>query len=199
MFSIIPAMIFSPRSAWHKLGMESEQSIRRRLLYGLVMALLPPLTFYWGATQVGWSITGTEKITITPDSALPLAVLFYCAIVGALAFIGYMVHWMARTYRADAHPIRGIVLLSYAATPVFLASLFGLYPIWWLALLLAIAACSYAIRLVYLGVPELLHVPEDMGFLYGSAVFLVVLVYVVLVMGSTAILWQYVATPVFVH
>ncbi len=199
MFSIIPSLLFTPRAAWHKLGLESEQAIRRRLPYGIVMALLPPLAFYWGATQVGWRIGGTDYTRITSESAIPLAVLFYFAIVGALVFIGFMVHWMSRTYRADAHPIRGIVLVSYACTPIFLASLFGLYPVWWFDLVLATAACSYAIRQIYVGLPEILHVPEDLGFLYASAVFLVTLVYVVLVLSATAILWEYVATPVFVN
>lgn len=200
MFAIIPAMLFAPHSAWRKLGLESERAIRRRLPYGIVMSLLPPFAFYWGATQVGWRIGGTEHTLLTPASALPLAVLFYCAVVGALVFIGFMVHWMSRTYRTDdAHPIRGIVLLSYAATPVFFASLFGLYPVWWFDLILATAACSYAVRLLYIGLPQLLHIPEDLGFLYASAVFLVVLVYVVMVMGATAILWQSVATPVFTN
>ena len=87
--------------------------------------------------------------------------------------------------------------MGLCCSPVFLAGIFAVYPIWWLDLLLAIAACSYAIRLMYLGIPDVMNVPEDQGFLYASAIFAVSLVYVVVVLVATVLLWEYVAAPVF--
>lgn len=43
-----------------------------------------------------------------------------------------------------------------------------------------------------------MHVPEELGMLYASALFAVALVYVVVVLGATVILWEYIAAPVFV-
>ena len=87
--------------------------------------------------------------------------------------------------------------MGLCCTPVFLAGALAAYPIWWLDVIIAIGACSYAIRLMYLGVPEVMNVPEDLGFLYASAVFAVALVYVVAVLVATVLLWEYVAAPVF--
>src|SRR5690606_26861120 len=101
------------------------------------------------------------------------------------------------TYAASSFVIKGVVLMGYACTPVFLAGAFAIYPVWWFDILLATAACGYACRLLYLGVPPVMKVPEDGGFLYASAVFMMALVYVVWVLVATAILWEYVATPVF--
>ena len=88
--------------------------------------------------------------------------------------------------------------MGYACTPIFLAGAFGVYPVWWFDVLLATVACSYAIRLLYLGVPPVMRIPEDRGFLYASAVFMMALVYIVLVLVATVILWEFVTMPVFV-
>jgi hypothetical protein len=138
-------------------------------------------------------------VRITEGSAIPLVVLFYFALMGALVFIGAMVHWMSKTYSASLHAYKGFVFMGLCCTPVFLAGALAAYPIWWVDILVAIAACSYAIRLIYLGIPDVMKVPEDLGFLYASAVFAVALVYVVVVLVGTVLLWEYIAFPVFTN
>ena len=197
MFGHMFGMLFSPDSEWQKVASLSDKEIKKLLPFPIVMALLPAIGFYIGTTEVGWSIIGDDVTRVTPGSAIPLAVLFYLAIMGAVVYIGWMIHWMSSTYDAKSFPIKGMVLMGYACTPIFLAGIAGIYPVWWLDILLATAACGYAIRLVYLGVPPMMSVPEDRGFLYASAVFLIALVYVVMVLVATAILWEYIAAPVF--
>ena len=109
-----------------------------------------------------------------------------------------MVNWMSITYQVRSFPIKGVVLMGYACTPIFLAGLLAAYPIWWLDILAGTAAAIYVIYLVYMAVPVLMNVPWDRGFLYASAVFTVALVYVVVVLVGTTIIWEYIATPVFV-
>jgi len=190
-------IIFSPSKTWNVLASESERSIKARLLLVLAMAAIPPLCFYYGTTQVGWG-SGGEQVKVSPESAIPLMILFYLALVSSIVVIGLMSHWMSKTYNASSYPIKGMVLIGYANTPVFLSGLLALYPIWWFDILIATAACCYTIRLLYMGVPKLMKIPEELGTLYASALFAVALVYVVVVLVATVILWEYVAAPVFV-
>jgi len=199
MFGHIIGLLFNPQAEWQKLAERSDESIKRLLPFPIVMALLPPIGFYIGTTQYGWSVIGEDVTRITPASAIPLSVLFYAAIMGAVIFIGSMVHWMSSTYHASSFAIKGVVFVGYACTPVFIAGAFAVYPIWWFDMLLATAACGYAIRLIYLGVPSVMKVPEDRGFLYASAIFMMALVYVVLVLTATAIFWEYIQQPVFTN
>jgi len=197
MFGHVFGLLLDPQKQWTKIAALSDREIKRLLPYPIVMAVLPAIAFYIGTTHYGWQVLGNDVTRLTPQSALPLAVLFYAALMGAVVFIGWMIHWMSSTYDASSFPIKGVVLMGYACTPVFLAGLFGLYPVWWFDILLATAACGYAIRLLYLGVPPVMKVPEDRGFLYASAVFMMALVYIVLVLVATAILWEFVTMPVF--
>jgi len=190
-------ILFSPRTTWSTLAQESDSKIKSRLLLILLMAAIPPIGFYYGTTQIGWH-SGGELIKVSAASAIPLMVLFYFALVASVVIIGLMTHWMSKTYNAQSFPIKGMVLVGLANTPIFLAGLLAFYPIWWFDIFLATAACCYTIRLLYLGVPRLMKVPEDLGMLYASALFAVALVYAVVVLGATVILWEYVAAPVFV-
>ncbi len=187
----------NPQQEWQKIAAESESTIKRSLIYFIFLGMLPAIGMFIGTTQTGWVVGGEEPIRITVGSAIPLAVLFYAAIMGGVVFIGFMIHWMSETYDANSFPIKGVVLMGYAFIPIFLAGSLAVYPIWWADILLATAAFGYAIRLVYLGVPPMMNVPEDRGFLYASAVFMVALVYVVVVLVATAILWEFVTFPVF--
>jgi len=198
MFGHIFGVLVNPQTEWEKMAAMPEKEVKKLLPYPILMALLPAIGFYVGTTSFGWAIGGGNVTRLTPESGIPLAVLFYLALVGSVVFIGWMMDWMSKTYDAAFFPFKGIVLTGYALTPVFIAGLFALYPVWWFDLLLATAACGYAIRLIYLGVPPMMKVSEDKGFMYASAVFMIALVYVVVVLVATVILWEYVATPVFV-
>ena len=190
-------MLFSPQTTWSAMAQESDSKIKSRLLLILLMAAIPPLGFYYGTTQIGWH-SGGQLTKISEASAIPLMVLFYLALVASVVVIGLMTHWMSKTYNAQSFPIKGMVLIGMANTPIFLAGLLAFYPVWWFDIFIATAACCYTIRLLYLGVPKLMKVPEDLGMLYASALFAVALVYAVVVLGATVILWEYVAAPVFV-
>jgi Yip1 domain len=190
-------VMVNPVLEWQKIAALPDKEIKKLLLYPIFMALLPAVAFYVGTTSFGWKILGGEVTKLTPESGIPLAILFYIALISSVVFIGWMMDWMSKTYSATSFPIKGVVFIGYACTPIFLAGLFGFYPVWWFDLILATAACGYAIRLIYLGVPAMMKVSEDRGFLYASAVFMIALVYVVCVLVATALLWEYVATPVF--
>lgn len=196
--SEIVGILFSPQATWQKLASKSDSAIKRRLITVLALAAIPPVCFYYGTTQVGWKVLGDDITRVTPESAIPLVVLFYFALVASMLVIGFMAHWMSKTYDADSFPLKGVVMVGYANVPIFLAGLLALYPVWWFDLMVATLACCYAIRLVYLGVPPMMNVPEDRGMLYASALFAVALVYMVVVLVATVILWEYVTMPVFV-
>lgn len=197
MFNHVVGLMFSPRSEWEKIGELSDDQIKRLLPYPIVMSLLPALGFYIGTTKVGWSVLNENMVRVTEASAIPLAVLTYIALLGAIIFIGLMVNWMSRTYQVETFPIKGIVAMAYAATPIFLAGALAAYPVWWLDILLGTAAGVYTIYLVYMAIPIMMHVPRSLGFLYASAVFMVALVYIVIVLVGITIVWEHIATPVF--
>lgn len=192
------SLLLTPRPAWRQVAQKPPASWFTALIYPLLFALLPAVAWYWGMTQVGWRIGGEDAIRLTTDSALPIIVLFYLAMVVAIIGIGYMVHWMATTYGARSTVAKGIAIAGFTATPLFVAGAVGFYPLLSVALLLGLVAISHAVYLLYTGIPIVMGIPEERGFLFASAVVAVSLVVLIGIMGATVILWEMGVSPTFI-
>lgn len=192
-------LLFKPRQQWRTIADLPESSQNMLVLYPLIFAILPAIAWYWGTSQVGWTIgTYNEIIKLTEASALQINILFYCVMVGAVAAIGYFIHWMSSTYGAESSSIaKGILIAGLTATPLFVAGLVGFYPVLWIDLLIGVVAISWAVYLMYLGIPIVMGIPEDRGFLFSSAVLAISLVVLVCIMVVSILAWDFGAAPAF--
>ncbi|WP_299598549.1 Yip1 family protein [uncultured Microbulbifer sp.] len=200
MLNHLYGLMVQPRRQWQEIAGLSEKGLNRQIPYVIILALLPALCWYFGTTEIGWNIGhGRPVRTLTSNSALSLVAVFYVTMILAVIAVGYFIHWMAKTYGAKSHPMKGMVIAGFTATPIFVAGAAGLYPILWLDILLATLAVAYAVYLLYVGIPIVLNVNEERGFLFASAVVTVCLVMAVVVMVGTVLFWSFVAAPVFQH
>jgi len=190
-------LMFQPTATWKSIGEMTESDLRPYLLYPVVLGFIPALAWYFGTTQIGWTVAGKSLTRLTPDSAGLIAGCFYLAQLAAIWIIGYFIHWMSQTYGANTSVIKGVVLAGFTATPLLLAGVEGVYPLLGLDLLIAIFASCYSVYLLYKGIPIAMHMPSERGFLYASAIVGVTLVMVISLMGSTLILWDLGLEPAF--
>jgi hypothetical protein len=187
----------NPHRGWRRLDQAAPHKLVSALLYPAIFATLPALAWFSGATGVGWRVGSEPAVKLTHASAVPIVVLFYLAMLASIIGIGCMVHWMARTYGASSTLAKGIALAGYTATPLFVAGLVGFYPWVMFDLVMGLVAICYSVYLLYVGIPIVMHIPEERGFLFASAVIAVCLVIFIAIMGATVLLWEMGATPVF--
>tara|TARA_R110000823_G_scaffold130015_15_gene258026 strand:- start:17733 stop:18224 length:492 start_codon:yes stop_codon:yes gene_type:complete len=161
------------------------------------MALLPAIAFYYGTTQVGWAVGDGQVIRLTPESARQICILFYLTMIACIAVIGYSIHWMSDTYGANSTIVKGVVIAGLTATPLFIAGIVGLYPILWLDMLVGVAAVSWSVYLMYTGIPIVMDIPAERGFLFSSAVLAIAMVILICLMVGSVLLWELGAAPVF--
>lgn len=193
----IIGILFSPQDEWAKIRDQDKSLVSHFLTYILIIGLLPPVAWYYGSTQVGWNI-GDRVVRITADSAVQISILFYLAILIGTAGLGYMVHWMSETYEAHTSTVdKGIAVAAYTLTPLFIAGGIGFYPLLWIDILIGCAAAAYTVYLLYIGVPIVMEIPKERGFLFASAMVAVGLVATAALLGATVILWEMGAMPVF--
>lgn len=188
MIQHIPGLLFNPAGEWQKL----EPSARRvsNILYVVLMALIPAAAWYHGTSAVGWQVGDGETVRLTAGSAARLIVLFYLAMVASVVAIGYFVHWMADNYGARSSLMHGITVAGFTATPLFLTGAIGVFPELSIALPLGILALGWSLWLLYTGIPVVMHVPRERGFLFASAVVAVCLVILIAIMCGSVILWD---------
>jgi Yip1 domain len=192
------ALLLTPRRGWTDAASHAMPSnVLVALMYPMVMALIPALAWHYGVTEIGWRI-GSDSVTrLTPSSALPIIVAFYFTMVLAVTGIGYMIHWMAQTYGAVSSVAKGITFAGFTATPLFIAGAVGIYPLFLFDLIVGLLALTYSVYLLYIGIPIVMNIPSDRGFLFASAVIAVCLVFLIAIMGGAVILWDMGAAPVF--
>ena len=64
----------------------------------------------------------------------------------------------------------------------------ALFPVLWFVAMAGLAALTYSVYLLYSGVPIMMNIPEEKGFIYSSSVVTCGLVMLVGLMGVSAIM-----------
>jgi len=188
--------MFQPRKQWQAIAQFEDKQFLPYLLYPAILGLIPVLSWYVGTTQVGWSVGG-ETTRLTANSATAIAVLFFLAQLMAIWIIGYFIHWMSHTYGVNSSPVKGMALAGFMATPILVAGIIGLAPNFAIDMLVGVAAVSYSVYLLYIGIPIVFNMPAERGFLYASAMVGVALVIVICVMCGSVISWDMGFAPEF--
>ena len=191
-------VVFNPVFGWQKIRDNDAGIVQLLVVHTMVFGLIPAVCWYVGVTQVGWNLGG-DTVRLTTQSALPMCILFYLAMVAGVIFLGYMVSWMAGSYGTESGLARGVALITYTASPFFLSGVLGLYPILWLDILTGTLIACYCIFLLYRGTSIVMLIPPERGFLYASAVFAVALVSFVALLGATVVLWDFGTAPEYTY
>ena len=190
-------VLLRPSGQWQSVAKLPEPSLNTLVLLPCILAVIPAVAWFYGTTEIGWTVGKGDPVKLTTDSARAIVILFYFAMLAAVAGIGYFIHWMSKTYGAESTIAKGIVIAGLTATPLFLAGATGFYPVLWLDLLLGVIAVSWSVYLLYLGIPIVMNIPEERGFLFSSAVIAICLVMVTCIMVGSVILWDFGAAPAF--
>lgn len=190
-------ILFNPRQEWARIRDQSMTVGDYYIRYVLPIGLLPAIAWYYGATHIGWTL-GERRIMLTSYSAMQIMILFYVAIQICVGFLGYMVHWMSETYEAHTSTLsKGVAVAAYTCTPMFVCGVIGFYPLLWFDILAGCAAAGWTVYLLYIGVPIVMKIPSERGFLFASAMVAVGLVICAALLAATVMLWQLGAMPVF--
>ncbi len=182
-------LFVNPKREWEAIRDDKCTIGKCYAIHVLILAAIPAISGFIGTTQFGWQIGVGDAVKLTVESAAIISVLYYLAMLVGVYAIGWMIYWMGGTYGAEAPLSQCVVLAAYTATPLFLIGLMELYPVLWVNLVVGIVALAYTVYLLYTGVPIMMGISEDRGFLFSSAVLAVGLVSFVALLAITAILW----------
>lgn len=195
----IIGLFTDPTREWEKIRDQQKNSEKSSAGHVFILALIPAISGYIGTTQVGWRIGVGDPIRITGDSAFAIAVIYYLALLVGVFSIGWVIHLLGKAYEVVKPIPLCIALAAYTATPLFLIGIMQVYPVLWLNMLLGLPALAYTVYLLYSGLPIMMEIPTERGFLYSSAVLAVGLVALVSLLAMTALLWGMGLQPVFTY
>jgi hypothetical protein len=186
-----------PRDEWQTIEKRHE-SLMYSLVHILVVALIPAICGYYAAAHIGWTIGAGDAIRLTQESAMIMSVAMYFALIAGVFALAYLIHWMAKTFDSTPNFTQSLELAAYTATPLLMVGITALLPVLWFVALAGIVAMSYSVYLLYSGVPIMMNIEEEKGFIYSSSVVTCGLVLLVGIMATTAVLWGLGFGPEFI-
>lgn len=186
-FKHVFGLLVSPNDEWQLIRSEPK-SVSSVMFQVGVLALIPVVAAFIGSTAFGWDVGGQEH-RMPLANAVPIAVTYWVALMFAVYSVGTMIRWMAQTYGAKPTFEEALALAAYIPVPMFIVGAMQLVPVIWLNLVVALPAIAHMVFLLYTGVPTMMNIPAERGFLFASAVLAFGMVGFVGLLALTAILW----------
>ncbi len=191
-------LLTHPDQEWKAIREEHESVSKLYLSHVFILAFIPAAAAFYGTSQVGWQVGGSDVVKLTSSSALQLCTLFYMATLAGIYMIGRAIDFFATTYGVGEQAHNGVILAAYTATPMLIVGLVAVYPVLWLNMLAGVAAVGYSVYLLYEGLPILMKIPEERGFMFATSVLTVGLVMLVGLLAISVIVWSIGVGPVYV-
>jgi len=188
----------APKKEWQTIEKRHE-SLMYSMVHIFTIALIPAICGYYAAAHIGWTIGAGDPIKLTESNALFMSIAMYFGLIGGVFALAALIQWMAKTFDSNPSYIQSLELAAYTATPMFMVGIAALYPVLWFVALVGLVGVSYSIYLLYSGVPIMMNIPEDKGFIYSSSVVTCGLVLLVGIMAFSAVMWTMGFGPEYVH
>jgi len=177
-----------PKEEWQTIEKRHE-SLTYSVVHILVVSLIPAICSYYAAAKIGWTIGAGDVIRISEPSAMAMAIAMYIGLSVGVFALAYLIQWMAKTFDASPDFTQSLELAAYTATPLLMVGITALYPVLWFVALAGLAAVAYSVYLLYSGIPIMMNIPEEKGFIYASSVVTCGLVLLVALMAVSAIMF----------
>lgn len=163
-------ILLSPRSEWSVIERESGEPVHLFLGYAAILALVPALAGFIGASFIGVKVSvGTIRAPILPG--LVNAAISYLLAFVLVYVVALVVDALARYFGGRPNFTGALKLSVYCFTPVWLAGIFLLIP----GLRFLTILGFYGVYLLWTGLPVLMRVPRDNALAYAALVAVVTL------------------------
>lgn len=161
------AILIRPEAEWATIVAEPPASPVLLLRYVALLALIPPLARFAGASLVGAYAPVLRSLAGAIAIYLSSFVIVYA--------VGFAIDLIAPRFGGQKNFANALKLAVYAATPVWLAGIFFIVP----GLSFLAIFGLYATYLLWCGLPVAMRAPAERTLAYAAAVCLIALVIVV--------------------
>ncbi|MDP6968408.1 MAG: Yip1 family protein [Gammaproteobacteria bacterium] len=183
-------LVYRPQPTWRNIR-QRRYGLRHSFFTQLSwMAAIPAVSLFIGTTQMGWSVGNGQYHTLTTESALPVAITMYVALILIVAALGAGIYWMERTYGANSGFRNCMVLATFVASPMLGAGIIGLWPVVWVDVSVMLMALSVSLYFLFTGMPEMMKVSEERAFLFSVSVITLGLCFLVALITISVIIYS---------
>jgi hypothetical protein len=128
---------------------------------------------------------------LSAPAAAAIAVAYFALLLVGFLSSGFVAHWMASTYSADASYGRSFALIALVGAPLTVGSVVHLFPHALINVVVLVPTLIWSMYLLYRGLPIVLRTDPAHGMLMASSLVAYLLVAWVTLLGITVVLWSH--------
>lgn len=183
-------VLFRPSATFAQIAARPPSSSGVFFGFALWLGLVPPIFAYIGTTTFGWRL-GVEPLFLTAPAAAAISAAYFALLLIGFLSAGFVAHWMASTYSADASLGRSLALIALVGAPLTVGSVAHLYPHALINVVVLVPTLIWSMYLLYRGLPIVLKTDPAHGMLMASSLVAYLLVAWVTLLGITVVLWSH--------
>jgi hypothetical protein len=154
----LKGILLTPHTEWHVITQEKGDTSALFIRYVAILAVIPALARFIGATLVGWYAPIM--------SSLAGALVIYLSGFAIVYCLALIIDVLAPMFGAQKDFAAALKLAVYSATPVWIAGVFLLVP----GLSFLVVLGLHSVYLFWTGVPILMRAPAGKALPYTAAV-----------------------------
>jgi hypothetical protein len=177
-------ILVTPKTEWTVIASEPSSVASIYTSYVLILAAIPAVCTFIGVGLLSGIFAGGGY---GAAAGLIAGVMSYVNDIVGCLIAAFVVQALASTFGSRGDFVQALKLAAYAYTPIWIAGVLHLFIL--LSVLIVVAAI-YAIYLFYLGLPPVMHTPQDkvIPYMLVSAVVIIVVHFVLgMLMGMAAV------------
>jgi len=175
MVARVKEILLTPKPAWAVIVSEETDTATLYTQYIMILAAIQAVAGFIGMSLVGVSVMGVS-VRVPILAGLLQMVLGYAMGLVMVYVVALIANGLAPSFGGQKSSMNALKLVAYSSTAAMLGGIFMLLP----ALgILSLVAGLYSLYLLYLGVPQLMKVPQEKVMSYTA-----VLVVCALVVGA---------------
>ena len=160
------AMLLDPAAEWPTIERESGDPAYLLSRYVAVLALVPAVCGFIGASVIGVVVPGTGLVRASLFDGGFGAIFSYVMAFAIVLILALIIDLLAPLFGGRKEFDGALKLAVYSYTPVWLAGVFLLLP----GLRFLILLGFYGAYVLLLGLPRLMKAPEQKSYLYALVI-----------------------------
>ena len=179
----VRGIVLSPKSEWQKIAAEPADVKSLFAGYAMILTAIPALCGLIGFALITLLLPTVGTIRTPIAAMLVQLVLTYVLGLMALYVVALIVDALAPTFDGQKSAIQALKLVVYSSTPVWLAGMFVLLPVWGE---LGILVALYGLYLLYVGLAPMMKNPRNKSFGYTALIIVSYIILAIIVSAVTA-------------
>jgi Yip1 domain len=173
----VVGILTHPAAEWPVIAGERTDAQTLMLGYAAPLAAIPAVCRWIGLSMIGWwlPLAGTYRVGIV--RGFVSAVVSWIFALAAIYVAAVVIEKLAPTFKSSGGMLPALKLVAYASTPVWIVGVLNLVPAF---APLTLLAALYGGYLFSLGLPVVMHTPDDQVIPY---VFVATIVTIVVFMA----------------